>query len=126
MKDLTQLDAYRRRDREVLLYGSFGDETCGVFNLPCPRTGVFLQCMASTGEGWDHVSVSLPNRCPNWPEMEHAKRSFFEAHETAMQLHVPPADHVNCHPYCLHLWPPNDGREIPRPPAILVGPEAAA
>jgi hypothetical protein len=123
VKDLTDLDAYRRRDGEVLkFYGSVGDETCGVFSLPCPKTGVFLQCIASADDGWDHVSVSLPNRCPNWPEMEHVKRSFFSAGETAMQLHVPPSDHVNHHPYCLHLWRPNDGREIPRPPAIFVGP----
>jgi hypothetical protein len=127
MKDLGALDGYRQRDRRVLeMYGSFGDGGNGVFSLPCPRTGVFLHCVASNGEGWDHVSVSLPNRCPNWIEMEHVKRAFFEANETAMQLHVPPSDHVNHHPYCLHLWRPNDGREIPRPPAEFVGPRAVA
>jgi hypothetical protein len=121
MKDLMQLDAYRRRDRRVFeMYGSTGDETCGMFDLPCPRTGVTLVCLASAGGGWDHVSVSLPNRCPNWLEMDHVKRAFFENHETAMQLHVPVADHINEHPYCLHLWRPNDGREIPRPPASFV------
>ena len=123
MKDLAQLDAYRQRDRRVLeMYGSFGDGGNGVFSLPCPKTGAFLQIVASNGHGWDHVSVSLPNRCPNWPEMEHVKRAFFADDETAMQLHVPPSDHVNHHPFCLHLWRPNDGREIPRPPAIFVGP----
>jgi hypothetical protein len=121
MKDLTQLDFHRVRNRQVLaFYGSYGDGTCGVFELPCPRTGVRLKCVASTGDGWDHVSVSLPNRCPNWPEMEHVKRAFFKDEETAMQLHVPPADHISVHPNCLHLWRPNDGRDIPRPPAILV------
>jgi hypothetical protein len=52
--------------------------------------------------------------------MESVKRAFFEDHETAMQLHVPPADHVNMHPTTLHLWRPQ-GIEIPRPPSILVG-----
>jgi hypothetical protein len=122
VKDLTDIDAFRRRDREVLrLYRSFGDGGNGMFSIPCPRTGVFLQCIASNGEGWDHVSVSLPNRCPNWMEMELVKRMFFNDEETAMQLHVPPSDHVNKHPNCLHLWRPNDGREIPRPPAEFVG-----
>jgi hypothetical protein len=75
MKALGALDGYRQRDRRVLeMYGSFGDEGNGVFNLPCPRTGVFLHCVASNGGGWDHVSVSLPNRCPNWIEMEHRDR----------------------------------------------------
>ena len=127
MKDLTCLDAYRRRDRRVLeLYGSYGDEGNGVFSLPSPRGGGALLCIASNGDGWDHVSVSLPNRCPNWPEMEHVKRAFFNDDETAMQLHVPTVDHVNHHPHCLHLWRPNDGQEIPRPPAIFVGPVTSA
>ena len=94
MKDLTQLDAYRQRTPRVLArYGSFGDQGNGVFSLPSPRGGGALLCIASNGDGWDHVSVSLPNRCPNWPEMEHVKRLFFADDETAMQLHVPPADH---------------------------------
>ena len=69
MKDLTQLDAYRQRTPRVLeMYGSYGDEGNGVFSLPSPRGGGALLCIASNGDGWDHVSVSLPNRCPNWPE----------------------------------------------------------
>jgi hypothetical protein len=81
---------------------------------------VFLRVIASTGEGWDHVSVSLSDRCPTWAEMEFIKRLFFEDDETAFQLHVPPRDHVNNHPFCLHLWRPQTV-PIPRPPAILVG-----
>ena len=80
--------------------------------------------IASSGEGWDHVSVSRSSRCPNWPEMEHIKRLFFLDHETAMQLHVPPSEHVNHHPYCLHIWRPL-GVEIPVPPSIMVGPDSA-
>lgn len=126
MRDLTELDSYRRKTADVVrLYGDFGDATCGVFDLPCPRTGTKLLCIASTGDGWDHVSVSLKNRCPNWFEMEHVKRAFFKPDETAMQLHVPPADHISCADTCLHLWRPNDGREIPRPPAEFVGARAA-
>lgn len=121
MRDLDELNHYRRRDRHVLLrYGSYGDGGNGVFDLPCPSSGRTALCVASNGDGWDHVSVSISNRCPNWAEMSHVKRSFFEDHETAMQLHVPTADHLNAHPFCLHLWRPNDGRDIPRPPAEFV------
>lgn len=121
MKDLTQLDAYRQHSPRIFeTYGSFGDSSNGVFILPVPRTGVSVLCVASNGGGWDHVSVSLPNRCPNWIEMEHVKRTFFTDDETAMQLHVPPSDHISHHPNCLHLWRPNDGREIPRPPAKFI------
>lgn len=95
------------------------DGTGGAFRIPYPPTGVDLLVIASASHGWDHVSVSLPNRCPNWPEMEHVKRLFFREDETAMQLHVPPSDHVNVHPFCLHLWRPI-GALIPRPPAWMV------
>lgn len=75
----------------------------------------------SNGGGWEHVSVSAKHRCPTWEEMEFAKRQFWEDTDTVMQLHVPPAEHKNCHPYCLHLWRPV-GIEIPRPPSIMVAP----
>lgn len=95
-----------------------GDETCGMFSVK-QRRGPRLRCKISTGDGWDHISVSTPGRCPNWREMELVKRLFFEPHETAMQLHVPPADHINNHPHVLHIWRPQE-QPIPRPPAIMV------
>lgn len=86
-----------------------------------PFRGMTLKVIASDGLGWDHVSVSLKHRIPNYEEMEFVRRLFFRDDETVMQLSVPTKDHVNCHPNCLHWWRPNDGREIPRPDAILVG-----
>lgn len=94
-------------------------EDVGVFRMFSAK-GETIRILATVGEGWDHVSVSLARRCPTWEELELIKRRFFEDHETAMQLHVPPADHVNNNEYCLHLWRPLEG-EIPRPPAVLVG-----
>jgi len=77
--------------------------------------GAFLRIIASFGEGWDHVSVSLEKRCPTWAEMEAVKRAFFYPNEVAMQLHVATADHINRHPYTLHMWRPHD-QPIPLPP----------
>jgi hypothetical protein len=76
--------------------------------------------MASSEFGWEHVSVSRINRCPNWPEMSHIKTLFFKDDETVMQLHVPSSDHINEHPNCLHLWRPTS-TEIPRPFDWMVG-----
>ena len=122
MRDLRVLDGRRLRSPEVLkLWGWYGDETCGAFLIPSPIDGQTLKVVASSGDGWDHVSVSRENRCPNWTEMDHVKRLFFKDNEVAMQLHVPPDEHINFHPYCLHLWRPLDV-EIPRPPAGMVGP----
>src|SRR5690348_15484084 len=88
-----------------------------------PYRGVRLQVIASDGCEWVHVSVSLPHRCPTWEEMEFVRSLFFRDDETVMQLSVPRREHINCHRFCLHLWRPQRV-EIPKPPAILVGPHA--
>lgn len=69
------------------------------------------------------AALALGWRAPGPPteaEVERVKRAFFRSEETAMQLHVPPADHINVHPFCLHLWRPHDA-EIPMPPKWMVG-----
>jgi hypothetical protein len=81
-----------------------------------------LRIIASWGEGWDHVSVSLENRCPVWQEMCYVKDLFWRPEECVMQLHPPKADWVNYHEHCLHLWRPQ-GKEIPQPPLSLIGPK---
>ena len=47
-------------------------------------------------------------------------RLFFKPEEVCFQLHVSSGEHINNHPYCLHIWRPLD-REIPLPPGIMVG-----
>jgi hypothetical protein len=71
-----------------------------------PFEGRNLRVIASNGLGWDHLSVSLSNRTPNWREMECVKRMFFKDDEWAFQLHAPPSAHINIHPYVLHIWRP--------------------
>lgn len=104
MKNLRELDRYRCREFEILHYGRTGNANEGVFLVPLPPDGEPARVIASNGMGWDHVSVSLPNRCPTWAELEHVKRLFFRESEVAVQFHVPPKDHISVHPYCLHLW----------------------
>ena len=127
MRDLLdqRIDRWRDIGPDVVrLFGDCGHSDRGAFLIPSPVTRANMRVIAAAAivglSGWDHVSVSLKNRCPNWPEMEYVKRLFFEDNETAMQLHVPPSDHISYHPYCLHLWRPV-GVEIPRPPSELVG-----
>lgn len=122
MRDLTLLDLYRDRVSARRVYGHPGDHGCGVFRVPSPIDRVQMLVVASDGDGWDHISVSRPNRCPNWPEMDYVKRLFFRDDETVMQLHVPASEHLNQHPHCLHLWRPQHG-EIPRPPGYMVATE---
>lgn len=115
--------------------GAFGsDETFGnngAFFVPnrAARTrglstrehgSVPLKVIASDGEGWEHVSVSLPTRCPTWAEMAFIKSVFWDADDCVVQFHPPESEYVNNHPFCLHLWRPT-GHQIPTPPSLLVG-----
>lgn len=113
-------DPYRVPIPKVLLRLNPGvkpDERNGafVFVLGAAR----LRVVAANGGGWDHVSISLEDRCPTWAEMEWIKRRFFKRSEVAMQLHVTADEHVNVHPNCLHLWRPHK-LKIPLPPSIYV------
>ena len=74
----------------------------------------------SWGDGWDHVSVSYPDRCPTWDEMCKAKDIFFRDDECVIQFHPPKAEYVNVHPYCLHLWKKQNA-ELLMPPKWMVG-----
>lgn len=93
-------------------------------------TGAELKIIASddreepeTSLGWEHVSVSLRNRCPNWPEMSFVKGLFWEGEETVVQFHPPESTYISNHPYCLHLWR-NRLTDHALPPPILVGVKA--
>lgn len=119
MKRLRELNRFRDRKREARWFGMPGDDEVGCFTVASPFDQAPLTVIATSGGGWDHVSVSRPHRTPSWAELEHVKRLFFRDDEVAMQLHVPPRDHVNVHPNCLHLWRPHDVA-IPLPPVEFV------
>ena len=77
---------------------------------------------ASEGAGWEHVSVSLPDRCPTWEEMSFIKNLFWDEEDFVIQIHPAGSDYVDLHPYCLHLWRKcgtNDYCE--KPDKLLVG-----
>lgn len=92
-------------------------EDGGAFKIPFKGRELFV--IASHGAEWDHVSVSLSNRTPNWQEMCFIKDLFFEKEECVIQYHPPKSKYVDIHSCCLHLWKPHN-IEIPMPPLILV------
>lgn len=97
--------------------GDPNPEVGGYYEVKTP-TGV-MRVIASWAEGWDHVSVSRPNRCPTWAEMDFVKRVFFKPDEFVFQAHPAESDYINIHPFCLHLWRPQH-EKIPIPPKYMV------
>jgi len=83
------------------------------------KPAVMLRVIASIGGGWDHASVSLADRTPVWEELEFVKRLLFKPDEVAIQFHVPADDHINVHPYTLHLWRSHRQR-IRLPPKVFI------
>lgn len=84
-----------------------------------------LKVIASDGglpgqQAWEHVSVSLPHRCPTWTEMCQIKALFWDDEDVVLQYHPARSEYVNNHPFCLHLWRPI-GLDLPVPDSLLVG-----
>ncbi len=113
MRNLKLLDQYRIEHPT----NGWGDEKEGAFMIPGPNK--VLMAIASTGDGWDHVSVSTLNRCPNWPEMKKIKEMFFHDEESTYQYYPKKEDYISFHPYCLHWWRPQN-IEIPHPPKYMI------
>lgn len=97
----------------------------GMFYIPFK--GVILRVIVSDGvnvdplaQGWEHVSVSIRDRCPNWEEMCHVKNLFWLPEECCVEYHPAEKDYVNMHAYCLHIWRPLN-LAMPSPPSIMVG-----
>jgi hypothetical protein len=130
MRKTPWLKAERYRVRlEGTYYESHHGDPYGCFEVLSPNGRDILRCLATNGDyedakldkkfAWEHVSVSLLHRCPTWDEMSYIKEMFWRDDECVMQLHPPKAEHINVHPFCLHLWKPLL-EEIPRPPGEAV------
>jgi len=122
MKDLVKAEVNRYRDKEwenKLNWETYKESEAGCFYIPVFKTAYGV--IATTGMGWDHVSVQVHKepRLPTWDEMQFMKELFFYPYETVMQLHPAQADYIDCHPKVLHLWRPI-GFPIPMPPKDFV------
>lgn len=53
--------------------------------------------------GWEHVSINLKNRTPDWDEMCLLKDIFWRKDEAVIQIHPAEANYVNNAQHCLHL-----------------------
>ena len=117
MSDWNKLNKCRVRTGQ---YAS--DEADGFNGFFClTLRGEKVKCIASDGEGWQHVSVSIDrsNQPPSWAIMCDVKELFWEPEDCAMQLHPPRSNYVNVHPGCLHIWRPLNVTR-PQPPKEFV------
>jgi len=106
------------RDQWPKQYELYGNDDGGMYKISFENQ--HLVVIASIGLGWDHCSVSLKNRCPNWREMCYVKDLFWGDDEVVIQYHPAKQDYINnCHT-CLHMWKPQN-EALPMPDKIMVG-----
>lgn len=105
------------------------DGNNGAFFVPARPGRPPFKVIASDGaiepdpQAWEHVSVSLPDRCPTWEEMCAIKSLFWGDEDLVLQYHPPRSEWVSNHRFCLHLWRPV-GLQLPKPPQVAVGIQA--
>lgn len=65
------------------------------------------------GKEWIHLSIAHPKRMPDYEELCEVKDEFLGKDVEAYQKFVAKKDHVNIHPFCLHLWCCVEGPQLP-------------
>lgn len=121
MRDLTELNKYRVVENPMARKRCLPEDYpyCGAFKIKLSKTTPTMTVIASTGGGWDHVSVSMRKRCPTWEEMKKIKEMFFRTDECAVEYHPPQEENISLHDFCLHMWRPQND-VIPMPPEWMV------
>lgn len=113
----------RQNNKEIekyrdLLYSREDYGNNGAFVIPYMTN--ILRVICSDQRGWEHIGVSLKNRCPNWGEMKFVKELFFDDEETVIQFHPKKSQYINNHEFCLHLWK-ETGVDYNLPPSEMIG-----
>lgn len=83
------------------------------FNLNKGLTVISSIAKEQDGKTWLHVSFSRKSRIPDYKDIVLIKRLFIGDNNQAIQVFPKKKDHVNIHPYCLHLWHCIDGCCLP-------------
>lgn len=73
----------------------------------------FSVIAGSDEDGWEHVSVYHPKRCPTWEEMCAIKDVFWNEDEECIQIHPKRSEYVNIVDTCLHIWRHKGGMILP-------------
>lgn len=65
------------------------------------------------GRHWLHASVSRRGRLPSYDDLKAVKALFIGRERKAIQVFAADSEHVNLHPFVLHLWHCASGDVLP-------------
>lgn len=75
----------------------------GVKHFKMGRCHIMVSPPQGEHYGW-HLSISCPDRYPTWDEIAKARYELLDDSLLMVMMLPDPADYVNIHNYCLHLW----------------------
>lgn len=64
------------------------------------------------GKRWQHVSVSRPDRLPDYADLTFVKKHWIGEDKYAYFVFPPREKHINIDKHCLHLWCCLDGNAV--------------
>lgn len=67
----------------------------------------------ATARRWIHLSIAKRDQMPTYDELATAKRLFVGDDIPGYFVFAPKAEHVNLHPFALHVWCPIDSVPLP-------------
>lgn len=113
------IERYRSSSKTFPSDASYGMN--GIFVIPDQHKRSRLIVIASNQLSWEHISAHVrnENRVPSYADMCYLKSLFWDENEWVIQYFPAKDDHINVHPFVLHLWKPL-GVELPKPPKIFV------
>lgn len=65
------------------------------------------------GKEWMHTSYSRKNRTPTYEDTIFIKENFIGKDLKAIMVFLKEEEHINIHPYCLHLFNCTNGDVLP-------------
>lgn len=87
---------------------------CRAFMSSSRKLGVIVSGQTEQDDKrWIHVSVSHRDRLPNWEELVLVRDQFLGKEARCLHLVSKASQHVNIHPYCMHIWHCVDGDGLP-------------
>jgi hypothetical protein len=120
---MTHLEKLLKANRWRVQTGKYASEDTDGWNgqFTVPIRGEVYLVMISDGLGWRHLSISNVQKklLPDWHAMARARDLFFADDSWVVQFHPPKEDHIDDHPYCLHLWE-SLHEPMPHPSFVLV------
>lgn len=78
-----------------------------------PVASVIVSTAPFDGVEWTHASMAnAARRVPTYEQMCLLHRAVWGDDGESYEVHPPLSDHVNLHPYALHLWGRADGKRV--------------